>query len=299
MPKQAVVFLCTTLAMGAVAFHLWRQLQDERELGQLPQVLIGTSVAPAPATAPETENVAAAAIANPGAATHASAATPCAPAPDVVAQLLPRYRKELQRLSREVLARNYPGLAAALNLAPADMAALLDLLQKHQVVWNSVPGYSGDDALIREELERASTEIPALQAAELAALLGPEKYRQWQEYQPMLNARRQVTLLLRNIRSSFPPLSDTQLELLAASMAAELRLTGSERGAMRLLPTDTRLVLEQEERDLAAREQGNARVLAAARAYLDEQQLSVLRETWASSIRSERVRLDVRRKQLE
>lgn len=299
MPKQGVVFLCTTLAMGAVAFHLWQQLQDERRLSRLPQVLMDTSLPPAPEVAPDAATVAAAKP-SPPPDSNASAATPCPPAPiDVVAQLLPRYRKELQRQAREVLARNYPGVAAALNLPPAEMAALLDLLQTHQVVWNSVPGYAGDDELIRAELERASTEIPAMQAAEVAALLGPEKYRQWQEYQPMLNARRQVTLLLRNTRSKFPPFSETQMELLAASMATELPLNGAERSTMRLLPTDARRLLEQQERDLAAREQGNARVLAAAQAYLDEQQLSALKETWASSIRSERVRLEVRSKQLE
>lgn len=211
---------------------------------------------------------------------------------------MPHYRAELTAMTRQVTAKNYPGVAQELDLTGMEAANLLDLLQKHQTVRNFIPtSYTSADAAILKEIERANAEIPGLQNAELAALLGPDKYSKWQAYQPRLAAHRELNNLLNNNRTGMPPLSEEQTRSLVSIIAAEKwrafpELTESRSAA-------TTVPLDQQERDINIREESNSRMLEYARSYLDTRQYTALKETMNGFVATERKRLQARRAQME
>lgn len=306
MQRIVVILATTTLIAGSAAIYLWQQLQSERRLTSHLQ-----QQSPPPSRLQVQEQQTSAAevqtpslAAEPGQQpvdTMVVPARACTLSPtEVLDQLLPHLRGELKTFARQATANNYPGVAEELGLSEAETSALLDLLQKHQALQNFMPqNYTSNDETIRQEIERASMEIPKLQNAELVALLGPSKYAKWQEYQPTLNAHRQWNLLLRNSRSRMPELSEQQTKSLVAAIAAEqTRLAGGAK-----VPRSTSVTpssqLDQEEYDIKSKEESNARILEAARLYLDEQQYTAVKETMTRLARSDLARSQARRTQLE
>jgi len=303
MQKQAVLFIATTLVTGVIAIYLWFQLQAERQLTArlqphvYPVELLPDTTAAQPDAAP---SVATSAVrpAQPSQPTPQpnSPAIACNASPNhVLDQLMPGYRRSLLPRRLELQALNYPDIGEELGLSQAETTVLLDLLQQQATLLAGVPNdYTGGDELFRQEIDRAGKEIRRMQAAELEALLGSGRFQRWQEYQPTLNARREVARLPMKEM----PLTAEQSRSLVTTIIAERRNAGTNAQSRSALP-DSRARLEQEERDLQAMEASNARVLQAARTYLSERQLATVAQAMASQVKSANNRLQALRRQLE
>lgn len=304
MQRPTTILLATTLLASTATVHFWREAQSQRQLVALLQqgALPATSqaVQRRPASGTEISKPHPVVSSNPRASdTLGTSAQACSTSPtEVWERLMPRYSAELNALMRQVTAKNYPGVAQELGLTGMETTTLLDLLQKHQAVRNFIPAsYASGDAAILKEIERANAEIPGLQNAELAALLGPEKYSKWQAYQPRLEAHRELNQLLNNNRTSMPPLSEEQTRSLVSLIAAEKWRAFPESTASR--SSATSVPLDQQERDIGIKEESNSRLLEYARSYLDAQQYNALKETMNGFVATDRKRLQARRAQME
>lgn len=238
---------------------------------------------------------------SPPATEPGSPAMTCSASPNqLLDQLMPNYRRSQLPRRLELQALNYPGIGEELGLSQPETSALLDLLQQQIALLGGVPSdYAGGDELIRQEIDRAGRELRRMQAAELEALLGQDRFRRWQEYQSTLNERREVARLGTMIPSSMPKmpeLSPAQASSLVATLIAE-RANAGARAVIESGPK--RVPLEQQQRDLEALEATNARILQAARAYLSEQQLSGLQYVLNNQVKSARNRVQALRKQPE
>jgi hypothetical protein len=304
MNKITPVLVAVSVAVGITAVHLWQQLRKERELtAQLQNLQVA---APAPRSGEPVLPEAGKPAFNP---TDVAAVAPAAPgAPqslptDPVAfdiemrRRNPNYIGVVQGKSGAMQLR-YPDLARELGMTPEQAEALYDLLMKHESEMRALPPYSGSDAALRQEVERAQKDLQAKQKAELdAALVGREQ--QWREYQPTIDARQRVSELT-NMVASTSPLNEAQARQLVATVVAEQRLRADMLGAIAAPPANNPLAqLEYAEQSLAAREQSNRRTIESARSYLTAEQVTIMENAMNGLNQSMRASLRARREQLE
>ncbi len=163
--------------------------------------------------------------------------------PDVQAQLQeiqeleqrmlqhPEYRDLLRARHRLSLSSSHPDLPELLQISKEQAGQLLDLLADQQVreqaerqpMW---PGH-GDAAAVQAFLER-SLERQRAKEAELVALLGTSKFREWQEYEQSVMARIQVQQL-KQILPAEAALRADQLRPLVQAIARVQRQVFEER----------------------------------------------------------------------
>jgi hypothetical protein len=158
---------------------------------------------------------------------------------------------------------------------------LLDLLAEQQVreqaaskpMW---PGH-GDAAAMQGLMEKAQ-ERQRTNDAEIAALLGPDKLREWKEYEQSAMARFQV----QHLRQMLPPdvaLRAEQLRPLVTVISREQRQMFEDRTLVALAPgevPDEDWQKRMHERHLEQTAARNQRILDAASSILSPKQLEYL-----------------------
>ena len=146
----------------------------------------------------------------------------------------PTYRDAQLAYSRLEIERQYPDLAAALNLSPDDANRLLDLLtrqamsQREYELKLQEQGGLPDEAAVRAR-QRQNEERRKAVEAERAALLGDAKLRELNQYLESLGARAQVRELRTMLAESDFPLRRDQVAPLVESLAAEQQRHTAER----------------------------------------------------------------------
>lgn len=302
MNKVNSLLVAAVVAIGIVAFYLWQQLHEERQASSalrtaqpasLPEVqrqqpLTGTSsLASEPVVTPEPP---------------ASAAKPMPDPKDAVAYDIevrkrnPNYIGVVQGKSAQMQLR-FPDLARELGMSPAEAEALYDLLVKQQQELASLPRYSGNDEALKREAQRVSDEMLRKQKAELNAKLAGRQ-QQWKDYQGSLDARRRVSELT-NMVATTSPLSEQQSRLLVSTVVAEQQRRANEQAALGKPADNPQAQLAFEEQSLKARMESNRRTIEAARAYLTEQQVTIMQNAMDGLNRNMRLMLERQRAQLE
>ncbi len=143
----------------------------------------------------------------------------------------PEYRDLLRARHRLSLSFSHPDLPELLQISKEQAGQLVDLLADQQVreqaerqpMW---PG-RGDAAAVQAFLER-SLERQRAKEAELVALLGTSKFREWQEYEQSAMARFQVEQL-KQILPAEAALRADQLRPLVQAIARVQRQVFEER----------------------------------------------------------------------
>lgn len=232
----AMVLGALLLVISIIAAQLWLELRAEREQGR--QLMAsGNLQEPTPAAMPVGTFAGDSVAPSPGApAQPAAPETPAAGEADSLfaglqeAVNTPEGREFVRTMMVATLQQQYPDLAKALNLSPAEADQLIDLIARKQTDLGMQAGLqlagSQDPAARQEQARQLAQREQALEA-EIAALLG-ERYPKWQEYERAAETRRRADLasqqanqLRAAISSRSNPLSDAQFEPLAAALAAE------------------------------------------------------------------------------
>lgn len=294
---------------GIVSVTLWRDLRTERQARSELQASLAQPdrQEPLPAMpalpAPAVNNVPVQ-VAN----TQPAAISPeIAPAAKVVAtsglmstdaatvaatrlELLkdPEYRKARIGQIRASQVAGYPGLAEELGLSGIEADQLFDLLAELQLSTNmetnALVASGADEQTTARETARIQQEARRKRQEALVALLGPDKFGQWQQYQTTLPARNQAIARLTSVLTAAgqPAGNSTQLQPVVAAMLVEERRQRNElqsmfrdAGAM-----DAQAQARLQAELLSMQELGNSRVLDAAAAHLNSAQLAALRSSF-------------------
>jgi hypothetical protein len=299
------MLLCAGLALvgGIVSVNLWRELRAERELTaelrtQLtdrPMAMSGTAAMAAPAV-PEPVTGAPAAMASTGKSEPATAGRePERLAPQAVElprflldqqEMMkdPEYRKARLAQTRFNIPQNYPGLAEELGLTPEEADRLFDLLAENQLEMSDVSMLSAvingvpPDPAVMEDANRRRQEMQRRHDESLTAMLGSNRFSQWQEYQQTRGARQQVVQLSRSLEGIGAPLTPEQSRPLTAAYVAEQkrqredmqRMLSSQRQSG---PGNQEQMQEERYRFQA---ESNRRIVDAAKPHLNPQQLDAL-----------------------
>jgi hypothetical protein len=304
-----LMFFCAALAMisSIVAVNLWRELRAERELtanlqtqlnasGMAATATVGPSSLPVPqpdaGTRGRAQTPQQPASGSAEAAAGTAAAQPRLELPGFILSQQemmkdPEYQKARLAQTRMNLPQNYPGLVEELGLTPEEADQLFDLLARNQLEISdtsllaaTVNGVAPDPAAM-ESASRRRVELQRKQEDELMAMLGGQRYSQWQDYQGTRGARQQVTQLSRALESAGVPLAPEQSKPLTAVYAAEQRRMQEE--TQRMLaslrssgPADQGRMMEER---LKLQAESNRRIIDGAKRHLNSQQLDALQSS--------------------
>ncbi len=290
MKTPVAALSAALLFTGVLAAYQWRQLRDEREqnanlLTQLSalqaaqaqlQTQIATPTAPV-APLPQT----ASGKPRPG-NDQPQPALPRESNPQTQAALAairaqmdsPEGRAMNRANMRMLLPTQYPDLARELNLSPAQVDKLFDMLARQQsdraYTMRSVLEASRNGAtpaVAGMEMARKEKQMREANDAELQTLLG-DKYPAWQAYNQALPERRQVKQLQAVLGSTDDALGDAQAKPLIAALAAEQgRIRQDELNSLAASPQDF------SQQRVQRAEDSNRRLADTASAYLTPQQL--------------------------
>lgn len=305
MPKLTALFAGTTLAAGIAVVYLWQQLHAERlltaELRQqgvragailpqrssqsLPSEVATAGMTPVAVNVPGTG-----VLSNAGAVS-----TPSAVAPTVVMGTAIKPEKVATSLKLNEMERNFPSLAKELGMTPAEAEKFYDLLTRAPAAFREAINAGVTDP---QELARLRADFEKTQKADIAAMLGPARTQQWQEYQTTLEARRRVNELTMMLAST-SPLDERQSAALVANIVAEQRRRAQEESLRMPAPNDPRAQLEFEEHNLQIRIESNRRTVEAARSFMTPEQVTLMQDSQARANDRTRAALQARREQLE
>ncbi|MEO6080620.1 MAG: hypothetical protein ABIQ86_12680 [Steroidobacteraceae bacterium] len=300
-----VLPVCAGLVVisGVVSANLWLQLRTERQrTADLSTQLKEAKVARVSMAQPQRIDAAPAATPSTAAVSETKADAPAPAKPTQVntvqgivnsltqeKELLkdPEYRKARLAMQRINMARNYPGLVEELGLSEKDADRLFDLLAENQLVMNSEASFSigangqPDQAAFQERM-RKQQELQRQQEESVAALLGPGKYAQWQDYQQTRMPRMQATSLGAQLAQVGQPLSEAQHKALTTTLIAEQKRQreDSQSMARNINRADPQAVAQLQEEAMKRQEQSNRRILEAAASSLNPRQLDALREQY-------------------
>jgi hypothetical protein len=185
------------------------------------------------------------------------------------------YRKALLARARVNLQQRYAGLAVELGLSDKELNALFDLLTESQEkmmasMVNTADGAQPNAAATAEMQREMETQQKKLKD-QLVAMLGPERYAQFEEYDRMQPSRTRVNNLTTLLARSGRPLTNAQTRTLTAVMVTEQKRMEAEAKALR----DAGKTETRSQADLQA--ETNRRILEQAPGFLDSQQVQVVR----------------------
>ena len=185
------------------------------------------------------------------------------------------YRKALLAQARVDLQTRYSGLGMELGLSQTQVNALFDLLAESQLkMTNSMAAMTSGaqpTAAESEAMGRLMHEQQQKLKDDITALIGPERYTQFEEYERMQPARTRVSNLTTLLARSERPLTTAQTRSLTAVMIGEQKRMEAEAKALRDAgKTETRSPAD-------IQVETNRRILELAPAFLDDQQLQVVR----------------------
>ena len=186
-----------------------------------------------------------------------------------------QYRKALIAQARSDLQQHYVGLAMELGLTEAEVNTLFDLLAESQVsmmasVTSSANG-ALPDAAANTEMQRQMREQAQKLKDQVAAMLGPQRYAQFEEYDRVQPSRTRVTNLNNLLGRSGQPLSDAQRRSLTAVMVAEQSRMEAEAKAI----ADSGRPEKRSQADIQA--ETNRRILEKVPSFLNAQQVQLVR----------------------
>jgi Ser-tRNA(Ala) deacylase AlaX len=111
--------------------------------------------------------------------------------------------------------------------------------------------------------------------------------------------RQNVSDLSNVLASSNQPLGDEQATALAATLLVERKRRTEEMRSRSYSTTDPRARLDLEEQNLRITEESQARAISAARSYLSEQQVILIKNSMSQRAQATRQSLMARRAQLD
>lgn len=290
MRLAAPVSLGLVLISLIVSAILWRDLHTHKklvadlrqELAETRTALAARTVAPIPAT------VVASTLLPAAAAEIAPAASPSAQAAKDARDALmasvaesarkqkklledAEYRKARLAQIRIDLQQRYASLAVELGLSDREANALFDLMAEQALrldmeFSDRFTNGAAPDATMEAEIRRIQEE----QKKALVALLGPARYEQLEEYGQTQPSRTRVNNLTTLLARSGRPLTNAQTRSLTAVIIAEQKRRQADAKVLSDAgkPPASQPDLEQET---------NRRILENSAAFLDGQQLELLR----------------------
>jgi hypothetical protein len=298
-----VLPICAGLVVisGIVSTVMWRELRTERQLvsdlrtqladsnARLQASLISRNVvqqAPAVASAP---NV-------PDARINSSMPAPAAQPANTNSLLQdararekemmadPEYRKARIAQQRMNTERNYPGLAEELGLSQAEADRLFDMLTENQMNMSNEltalrSANAQPDQAANAELQRRMQEMQRQQEEQVAALLGPGRYTQWQAYRETQGGRQQAIQYSTQLAQAGQPLNDVQQRGLTTLLVAEQKRLQQmvEPMARNLSQADPQTRQQMQEQAMKLQEESNRRILDGAAAHLTARQIATLK----------------------
>jgi hypothetical protein len=133
--------------------------------------------------------------------------------------------------------------------------------------------------------------------ADYVALIGGEKYEQYQEIQRAQSRAQRVGQLRTTLADTRHPLTDGQAAQLDQLLAAEQRRRAEDTKA-RPRPTEPRALLDYDETTLRATQAATERMIADARAFLSFEQAAMLESQLTGTLSQQEDNLRLRRAQL-
>jgi hypothetical protein len=290
MSKVTALFVATTAITGIVTAYLWQQLHEERQVtAQLRERETQLELALAQNSAVVVAPMLSATISSPkqvvATVPEASRSAPTDPSMQTAAMAVLRQSREGQLAQlRMSLPGAYPDLARELKLTSEQAAALFDLLADQQLeVSNQVSAGMSEEA--RREFARVKREAVIKHQAALELQLGPEKYRQYRQYQQTLPSRMQIQAVRTTLEATLNPLTDYQQTSLLVSLTDEQKRWDEEARLRLYSGRAEQTQLESMRESLKVAEESNRRVLEAAQSYLNQQQLAALRNSMEQRLR--------------
>jgi hypothetical protein len=150
----------------------------------------------------------------------------------------------------------------------------------------------GANGQVSEQSQRQRDEVWRRHDADLAAYLGPATWKQFQEYQTTLEARREVSGFGMLLGFSGEPLTESQKGPLLKDMLAEQQRRTQEEQLRTYPNMDQRVKIEAAIQNLKGREESYQRIMKSARVYLAPAQLQMIQETMTAEIQKKRTELN-------
>lgn len=181
------------------------------------------------------------------------------------------YRKALVGQVRTELQQRYASLRVELGLTEQEQNALFDLLAEGQMKMLTSMAASTDgstpDAAATAAMQAQGQKLEAA----MKAMLGPERFAQFQEYEQVQPSRTRVQNLGNLLGRSGSPLSNSQSRALMAAMVSEQKRMEAESRALR----DSGQPETRSPADIQA--ETNRRLLEQVPGFLDARQVQIVR----------------------
>jgi hypothetical protein len=187
---------------------------------------------------------------------------------------------------------------------PVNISLSLQQAQAREQEMNALRnGAAQPDQATRAEMQRRQQEMQRQQEAEVAALLGPARYAQWQGYEETRGGRQQAVQFGMQLAQVGLPLSDVQQRGLTTVLVAEQKrlMQTLEPMARNMNQADAQMRQQIEEQAMKLQEESNRRIVDGAAAHLSARQVASLKqqfETQAAMTAAQR-RLQQRRQEVQ
>jgi hypothetical protein len=316
---RTLLLVCTGLVVisGLGSATLWLELRDQRKLVadlstqlsesntriQASLASLGSHVLQAPAAAP-TENTSVTRSDGPVPAQIVQPVDVSASPQDALTSVKkmmadPEYRKGLLAQQRMYAEINHPGLVEELGLSQKEADHLLDMMAGNQTI------------ILSETQMTTINELNAHlgggggqqdQDGAIAALLGPDRHAQWQDYQQTVGARRQAALFGSQLAQTGQPLSDFQQRSLTAALIAEQKRRQRQQTQTTVRNVDQAdppALIQLREDLLKREEEANRLVPDVAAAHLNARQIASLKQRFEAQAAMSAARLRAEKRHME
>jgi hypothetical protein len=289
MRKSSVLLGIACIASALSAGWFWQQMRDARQRADLLQSRLSAleiRQAAAPTSSRIAPTTAHAPASHPPAGAAVPAAQPPAPGVDGVnaweaheREMLrdPEYRQSRIEESRQSFAAVRADAIRMLGMTPEQADRVIDLWVEGDLRFQELGGVTagGRSTEAQAELKRGKD----AEQEEVRALLGEEKYQQWQRYVASLGVRPEVTAFRAQLANSAEPLSDRQAEALVWALHTEREQSSNEFEEYRRNNGSTdinTLTLEDRQRWIELQQQAAQRIHDAMTDTLTSTQLASL-----------------------
>jgi hypothetical protein len=227
----------------------------------------------------------------------------------------PDYREAMHAQQKVMLMRGNPDVGKDLDLTAEQVDRLFGTLAEQSLrgmdnmgafQWNEQP-----DAAKMQELNRKQMEQQRANEAELKAVLGEAKYREWQDYQASMGPRMEASRLRTSLASAGLPLDEHQVKPLVKALQEHqnkvLREITAREGANQLLPHGSivssatfvgdSVQIMQDSTEVMAKSQRQQREALAQ--ILTPEQLKVIEDEQNTELQMQRAQLRIMQAQKE
>jgi hypothetical protein len=192
------------------------------------------------------------------------------------------------------VAQENPGVAEELDLSSAEQSTLFDILNRHQVAQrdlvNRIAGVR--DPAAQVDLIQQQVPLQRQRDESIARLLGPERYRRWQDFERTRTQRRQAAGFASTLARAGLPLRQEQQQAVLKALVDEEALYRQKMRAT--VPAGAINLADVRDADFSSRlrdlaqdslEDNRRRTLDAVAPLLDARQIEVLRQQSAGPAR--------------